>query len=550
MATTTKLMKMTIQFRRDTNANWLLHKDIIPAAGEPCFDLDLGTLKVGDGKKTYEQLDVIGGGVVSADGKSIVLKDGVFKLAGLDDADTFAQPRKAEDGSIEWFIPSTDEDIKELKTNVVDLQTAVTALEGIVTPSGDGAKTLLERIEAVEGEVDVLNGDDTVEGSVLKIVKDEIKAWASEVTNNDVVDTIQELFNYVANHGGEAATMAADIAVLQGKVGEESVKDQIDAAVSKKVDKVDGMGLSSNDFTDTLLAKLNSIEENAQVNVIEKIIVGGSVLEIVDKAAEIPVAKIDKAGVVKSATGANKINISNDGIMSVNKVSFDSLVVPIGYEVVLDGGSSSNSAPVYQTRIGNIGYNSVADAVSHADNGDVITLQEDVNMGAGDTDHLVVSAENVTLDLGGKALVANGSNGAIQVDGGLTTLDGEGTVSGTLGSDNYSMAVWASNGTVVINDGTYKNATDGSVRGTDLIYASGTGCIEINGGVFEAAKPEWTLNVKDADYKAGTAKIIVKGGKFKNFDPANNSAEGAGTNFVAAGYKSVKEGDYYVVKPV
>ena len=96
----------------------------------------------------------------------------------------------------------------------------------------------------------------------------------------------------------------------------------------------------------------------------------------------------------------------------------------------------------------------------------------------------------------------------------------------------------------------YKNETDGSSRGTDLIYASGTGCIEINGGVFEAAKPEWTLNCKDADYKAGTAKIIVKGGSFKGFDPANNSAEGAGTNFVADGYKSVKEGEYYVVKPV
>ena len=67
---------------------------------------------------------------------------------------------------------------------------------------------------------------------------------------------------------------------------------------------------------------------------------------------------------------------------------------------------------------------------------------------------------------------------------------------------------------------------------------------------FEAAKPEWTLNVKDADYKAGTAKIVVKGGSFKGFDPANNKAEGAGTSFVADGYESVLEGEYYVVKPM
>lgn len=549
MATTTKLIKMTIQFRRDTNANWLLHKDIIPAAGEPCFDLDLGTLKVGDGKKTYEQLDVIGGGVVSADGKSIVLKDNVFKLAGLEGAAVGAQIRKAADGSIEWFVPS-NEAVATLQAAVAGLQSDVGTIKSDVSGLKSGHGTLLSRIEAVEGEVNVLNGDDTIEGSILKIVKDEIKAWASDVTNNETVDTIQELFDYVVKHGGEAATMAADIAALKEKVGEKTVSAQIDAAVSKKVDKVDGMGLSSNDFTDTLLAKLNSIEDNAQENVIEKISVGGVVLEIVGKTAEIPVAKIDKVGVVKSATGANKVNISDDGTMSVNKVSFESLVVPIGYEVVIDGGSSSSDDPVYPTRIGNIGYDSIADAVAHADNGDIITLQEDVNMGAGDTDHLVVNAENVTIDLGGKELVANGSNGAVKVEGGIAVLEGAGAVNATLGSDKYSMAVWCDSGAVVINDGLYSNATDDSARGTDLIYASNTGCIEINGGTFEAAKPEWTLNVRDVDYKAGTAKIVVKGGKFKNFDPANNNAEGAGTNFVAAGYKSVKEGDYYVVKPL
>lgn len=171
-------------------------------------------------------------------------------------------------------------------------------------------------------------------------------------------------------------------------------------------------------------------------------------------------------------------------------------------------------------------------------------------MGYADNNHLVVNAENVTLDLGGKTFAANGSSGAIQVKGGVTTLNGTGKVEASLGSDGYSMAIWAKDGTVVINDGVYNNMTDGTERGTDLVYVSGTGCVVINGGIFEAAKPEWTLNVKDADYKAGTAKIIVKGGSFKNFDPANNVAEGAGTNFVAEGYKSVLEGEYYVVKPI
>lgn len=47
------------------------------------------------------------------------------------------------------------------------------------------------------------------------------------------------------------------------------------------------------------------------------------------------------------------------------------------------------------------------------------------------------------------------------------------------------------------------------------------------------------LNCVDSAYKNGSAKIIVKGGTFVNFDPSNNTAEGAGTNFVADGYKVV-----------
>ena len=542
MATT---MKTVFQFRRDTSANWAAVKDtVVPAAGEPCFETDTGVFKIGDGKKTYGELEEIGGVKVSADGKSLVFEDGVFKLAGFEAADVGAQPRKKSDGTIEWIVPST-ETVDGLKTAVAGLQSDVKTIQEIVTPSGEGATTLLSRVEGLETKING-TGEDTVDAKIDA----KIKAFAEATSSDGKVNTLMELIQYVETHGAEAAALSANIRKLEELVGNTSVDDRILAAIEGKVDKEDGMGLSSNDFTDSLLNKLKSIEENAQVNAIEKIVVGGSVLDIIDKTIDIPVAGLDCVGVVKSSTGANKVNISNDGEMSVNKISIHSVFVPIGDDLILDGGCAYKDTPVYPTRIGNIGYESIADAVNCADNGDVITMQEDVNMGAGDNDHLVIDAENVTIDLGGKTLTANGSSGAIKVEGGVTTLDGIGTVSGTLGSDKYSMAVWANNGTVVINDGTYKNETDGSARGTDLIYASGTGCIEINGGIFEAAKPEWTLNCKDADYKAGTAKIIVKGGSFKGFDPANNNAEGAGTNFVAEGYKSVLEGEYYVVKPV
>ena len=57
-----KIIKTTFQFRRDTTANWTLNKAVIPAAGEPCFDTELKTLKIGDGTTTYENLPVFNTG--------------------------------------------------------------------------------------------------------------------------------------------------------------------------------------------------------------------------------------------------------------------------------------------------------------------------------------------------------------------------------------------------------------------------------------------------------------------------------------------------------
>lgn len=531
------ILKMTIQLRRDTTANWEANKHIIPAAGEPCYDLELKTLRIGDGTTAYENLPSIGG--FEVDGTSLVFEDGVLKLLGFDAAEIGAQPRKKDDGTIEWVVPSTE--------TVDGLRTAVAGLQSDVKDLQEADTTLLSKIGVLENKM-----DGTGEGTVDAKIEAKIKAFEEKVTDNGTIDTIQELIKYVSDHGSDVKVMVNDIASLKGLVGSTSVEEQINAAVSGKVDKVEGKGLSSNDFTDSLLSKLEGIEDNAQLNVIEKISVGGSILDVVDKTVSIPVAGLDSVGVVKSTTGANKVNVSNSGEMSVNKISAHSIFVPIGDELVLDGGDAHKGTPVYPTRIGNIGYDNVADAVKYADNGDVVSLQEDVNMGTGDNDHLVVNAENVTIDLAGKTLSANGSNGAIKVEGGVTTLDGTGTVNGTLGSDNYSMAVWCAgeNAKVVINDGTYCNSTDNSERGTDLIYASAGGNIEINGGTFIAAKPEWTLNVKDSDYASGVSNIIVRGGKFYKFNPADCSCEGAHTSFVAEGYKAIHDGDYYIVVPV
>ena len=139
-------------------------------------------------------------------------------------------------------------------------------------------------------------------------------------------------------------------------------------------------------------------------------------------------------------------------------------------------------------------------------------------------------------------------DGVFTVTNGTLTLNGKGTING-LGKNNWSMAVWAKeNGKVIINDGYFTNVGAKSTEDSehfDLIYASGNAQIEINGGEFKCETPKWTLNIKDKD--RATASIIVKGGKFHGFNPADCDVEGPNTNFVAPGYKVVEKDGIFTV---
>ena len=132
--------------------------------------------------------------------------------------------------------------------------------------------------------------------------------------------------------------------------------------------------------------------------------------------------------------------------------------------------------------------------------------------------------------------------------------------------DGIAITVYATQDTVESDsfNNTYdENATYPVVNVTELkealtnggyYYGGGTavqvqkGTLIINGGTF-ACEPysnptygyNFLINCVDGAYKNGTAKAIIQGGTFINFDPSNNSAEGAGTNFVADGYKVVSQ---------
>ena len=180
--------------------------------------------------------------------------------------------------------------------------------------------------------------------------------------------------------------------------------------------------------------------------------------------------------------------------------------------------------------------------------GGVVALANDLVL---DRTLSVSAGKEVVIDLNGKTIsntadlwdVPNedaGNWSLLSVKGGTLTIKGAGTLQA---KENDCYAVDVQNGgTVVIEDGTY-------VGNIHAVYVQ-SGTAEIKGGKYsvqqtypDAAKAYgFVLNCYDANYKNGTAKILVSGGEFEKFNPADCVAEGAGTNFVVAGYKSVADG--------
>jgi hypothetical protein len=70
-------------------------------------------------------------------------------------------------------------------------------------------------------------------------------------------------------------------------VTDKAVDIDLATPLAGKVDKVEGKGLSTNDFTTAYMTKLDAIEDNAQENVVEIITVDGVALEPVDKTVNI-----------------------------------------------------------------------------------------------------------------------------------------------------------------------------------------------------------------------------------------------------------------------
>lgn len=173
---------------------------------------------------------------------------------------------------------------------------------------------------------------------------------------------------------------------------------------------------------------------------------------------------------------------------------------------------------------------------------------------------LVATGAEVTLDLNGKTVTntedlwdeATEKYSIFEVAGGALTLKGDGTLKAKE-NDCYALLV-SDGGHLIIEDGTY-------VGNLDALHVY-EGLAEIKGGSYSIQQLcsltghgpyDFVLNCKNENYAAGKANIIVTGGSFQGFDPANAKSDDA-ASYLAPGYISVETNGVWTVvrgdKPV
>ena len=182
-----------------------------------------------------------------------------------------------------------------------------------------------------------------------------------------------------------------------------------------------------------------------------------------------------------------------------------------------------------------------------------VTLNGNVNVtkNKDDAANCIIVTGATTLNLNGKIITPdnmgnNNTNFTALIVDADTTINAD--MNGGIDTqENGGYGINVRNGaTLTINGGTYYGG------GTAVQVQKGT--LVINDGTFEVepySDPtygyKFLINCIDAAYKDGTAKIMVRGGSFVNYDPSDSASENPRGNFVDEGYSCTENNGVWTV---
>ena len=270
-------------------------------------------------------------------------------------------------------------DDSTVKASIKANTDAITKLNGADTVEGSIAKTVKDAVAAEQKRAE---GKEQANATAVADVKSRVDTFLAAAEVGDAaVDTLKEIQTYISTHGSAADQMVKDIAANKKAVEDEAARakaeetklntaitdetnratgiesglatrlttlegaDTVEGSVAKTVkDAIDTLNITQyakdadvvkketgkSLIADTKITKLDGIEENAQVNVIEKITVNGTEQTPTKKTIALESYKGD----------GTSIENNTNHTLSVKAVSTD-LLEQGTLTLVLNGGNAS-----------------------------------------------------------------------------------------------------------------------------------------------------------------------------------------------------------------
>ena len=137
------------------------------------------------------------------------------------------------------------------------------------------------------------------EGATRTVVDSALSSTSTNPVQNKVID------NAISN--------------LNTLVGDASVASQISTAVASKVDKVDGKGLSTNDYTTDEKNKLAGIEAGANKTIVDSALSGTSINPVQNKVVNTAISNLSQ--LVDNKVGTDELNTAVENALTEAKNS-------------------------------------------------------------------------------------------------------------------------------------------------------------------------------------------------------------------------------------
>ena len=210
-------------------------------------------------KENIEDLDVMGGASTSAAGS-----EGLVPTPAAGSATRYLR----SDGT--WAVPpNTTYAPATSSAHGLMSSTDKAKLDGIeeganktvVDAALSGTSTNPVQNKAIKEAIDALPTTSAVNQAISDAIDELIDGAPA------TYDTLKEIADYLATHEDEYTALLS--------------------TVGGKVDKVEGKGLSTNDYTTAEKEKLSNVEAGAEVNIIESVKVNGVAQEVTSKAVDI-----------------------------------------------------------------------------------------------------------------------------------------------------------------------------------------------------------------------------------------------------------------------